>query len=213
MKQLIIIGAGGYGREISTIATQALGYGDRFVVKGFLDSKGDALDNFEGYPPILGDVGDYAIAPDDVFVCGIDDISKRQYCLEAIIARGGRLETVVHRSCVMGQGVYLGAGVVISYNVVISNDTTIGDGVLVNTGAIIGHDVTVGNFVSIGVGAFLAGGVTIGHRGAVNASATVHKGCHIGENATVGMSSTVVRDVVDDVTVFGTPAKVIFNKT
>lgn len=212
MKQLIIIGAGGYGREISTIATQAHGYGERFVVKGFLDSRCDALDAFVDYPPILGDVGDYAIAPDDVFVCGIDDISRRLYCLEAIKARGGRLETVIHRSCVLGQGVVLGDGVVISYNVTISNDTTIGDGVLINTGAIVGHDVTIGNYVSVGVGAFLAGGVTVGHQGAINASASVHKGCHIGENATVGMCSTVLRNVADHVTVFGSPAKVIFKK-
>ena len=40
MKNLIIIGAGGYGREMSEFAKEACGYGEEFVVKGFIDGYG-----------------------------------------------------------------------------------------------------------------------------------------------------------------------------
>ena len=37
MKQLIIIGAGGFGRETYCTAKESIGYGEEYVIKGFLD--------------------------------------------------------------------------------------------------------------------------------------------------------------------------------
>ena len=54
MKDLIIIGAGGFGRELFSAAREAVGFGEQFRVKGYLDANPAALDRFAGYPPILG---------------------------------------------------------------------------------------------------------------------------------------------------------------
>lgn len=67
MKELIIIGAGGMGRTIFDMARECMGYGEKFVIKGFLDDDSKALDGFKGYPPILGSIKDYEIQPKDVF--------------------------------------------------------------------------------------------------------------------------------------------------
>jgi sugar O-acyltransferase (sialic acid O-acetyltransferase NeuD family) len=212
VKKLIIIGAGGYGREVSTMARQSLGYGQDFIVKGFLDSKVDALKSYNAYPPILGDIGDYVIQPDDVFVCAIEDVVRRRHCYDVIIERGGQPYTLIHQSCRVADGAEIGLGCVLSYDIIVSNDTQIGDQVLINSRAIIGHDSRVANGCSIGVQAFLAGAVKLGAGVTIHASASIHKGLTIGSGASVGMSSTVVRDVPANVTVFGTPAKVIFTK-
>ena len=37
MKQLVLLGAGGLGKEIYGVALQSVGYGVDFIVKGFLD--------------------------------------------------------------------------------------------------------------------------------------------------------------------------------
>ena len=37
MKRLLIVGAGGFGREMFAAAREALGYGEDFIVAGFLD--------------------------------------------------------------------------------------------------------------------------------------------------------------------------------
>ena len=55
MRHLVIIGAGGFGREVYGVAREAVGYGTDFDVKGYLDAKADALAGFEGYPPVIGD--------------------------------------------------------------------------------------------------------------------------------------------------------------
>ena len=53
MKNLLIIGARGFGREVYNTALESVGYEKEFIVKGFLDGKSDALNGYEGYPPII----------------------------------------------------------------------------------------------------------------------------------------------------------------
>ena len=53
MKHLLIVGAGGFGREMFGAAREAVGYGTEFDIKGFLDARADALAGFQGYPPVV----------------------------------------------------------------------------------------------------------------------------------------------------------------
>ena len=71
MKNLIIIGARGWGREVYAHAQYSHGYLEDYDIKGFLDDKADALDGMNGYPPILGSVEDYKPQSDDVFICAL----------------------------------------------------------------------------------------------------------------------------------------------
>ena len=48
MKDLIIIGAGGFGRELFSAAREAVGFGEQFRIKGYLDANPSALDRFAG---------------------------------------------------------------------------------------------------------------------------------------------------------------------
>ena len=66
MKNLIIIGAGGMGRQVFLFAQGCKGYQKDYVIKGFLDDNLDAMDGFDDFPPLLGSVDDYEIQPDDV---------------------------------------------------------------------------------------------------------------------------------------------------
>ena len=88
MKNLIIIGAGGMGRTFYSNALESVGYGETFVVKGFIDDNTDALDGFPNYPPLIGTICDYQPQEDDVFVSSIGGESRRT-CMEEIIHRGG----------------------------------------------------------------------------------------------------------------------------
>lgn len=62
MKNLLIIGARGFGREIYNLALESIGYGTEFTIKGFLDDKKEALDGYDGYPSIISSVENYAVA-------------------------------------------------------------------------------------------------------------------------------------------------------
>ena len=96
MKQLLIIGARGWGREIYNMLPQCKGYGTEYVVKGFLDDKADALDGMPGYPPIIDSVEHYEPQEDDVFTCAMGDAHWKKHYAEIVLEKGGEFINIIH---------------------------------------------------------------------------------------------------------------------
>lgn len=210
MKNLIIIGAGGYGREAFTLAKNSIGYGQEFLVKGFLDSNLKALGDMHNYPPVLDTIENYQILNNDIFICAIGDVELRKKTVNEVLQKGGVFTNLIHNSVYLGDNVNLGVGIFIAYDVVISNDTTIEDYVLINSRALIGHDCHIGQFSSIGVYSFVGGGVSIGSGCSIHSKSSVKNNLHISDGVNVGMGSVVIKNVTENSTVFGNPAKKVF---
>lgn len=207
LKNLIIINAGNFGREVYAWAKQAKDYGEKWRIKGFLDSRLDILNGFHYDVPILAAPEDYVPESEDLFVCAIGEpaVAKR-YC-ELILSRGGKFSNIIHPTVVFGENVKLGTGVILCPNVVVSCDATIGSFVGINLHTSVGHDVVIGDFcqvnpnASIGGRAVLKEGVTVGSNAVVLPNAVVE------EFAVIGPGSVVLRKVHAYQTVFGMPAK------
>ncbi|MGN0855439.1 MAG: acetyltransferase [Kiritimatiellia bacterium] len=206
MKQLIIIGAGGFGREAYGVARDAVGFGTDFGVKGFLDANPKALDGFCGYPPVLGDPATYVPQPDDVFVTALGGVTSRRVCAAAIEAKGGVFIPLVHRSAWLGPNVTVGAGAFISNNVVLTADIAVGRHVCIFQGTSIGHDSELGDFSHVYAQCALGGGVKVGVGARIYPGAVIVPRRRIGANAVVGAGSTVFLNVEADTTVIGNPA-------
>ncbi|MBO7722080.1 MAG: acetyltransferase [Kiritimatiellae bacterium] len=206
MKHLVIIGAGGFGREMFGAAREAVGYGALFDVKGFLDARPGALDAFAGYPPVVGDPAAYTPAPDDVFITALGDIAARRRCAEAVEKRGGRFISVVHRSAAVGPNVAVGEGSFVAANAVLTADVKVGRHVAVFHGSSVGHDSVLCDFCHVYAQCAIGGGVTVGEGAAVYPGAVVVPRRRIGAGAVVGAGSTVFLNVEDGARVFGSPA-------
>ena len=160
MKNLIIIGAGGMGRTVYSNALESVGYGEKFVVKGFIDDNLEALDGFPNYPPVIDTIRDYQPQENDVFVSSMGGASRRP-CMEEIIRRGGEFLDLIHQTARLLTNVKLGKGNFIGAYTVIGNDAVIGDYNMIQSYTIIGHDAKVGNYNRIDTHVTCVGGVVI----------------------------------------------------
>lgn len=206
MENLLIVGAGGFGRELYGIARECHGFGDRFSIKGFLDGNPSALDGFNGYPPILGSPQSYVPHPGDSFITAIGSISARRRCAEALERRNARFISLVHRTATLGMNVEIGPGTIIAQNAFISADARIGRHACVFQSVVVGHDTTVGDFAHIYSLCAIGGNVRIGDGAAVYPGVRIVPNRSIGDNAVVGIGSVVLLNVDPGATVFGNPA-------
>ena len=210
MKHLIILGAGGMGRQILSFARSCTGYNKEYDIKGFLDDNSEAMKDFPGYPPVLGTVDGYQIEKDDVFFNSIGDVKAKKSCINKILEKGGEFITLAHSTAQVSPEVKLGKGCMIGSYVGIGVETTIGDFCMIQSKATIGHDVKVGDFCRLDCNVVLIAGVEVGNEVCIHTSAVVNHNVKLGDGSTVGAMSFVIKKVKPGQTVFGNPARVIY---
>lgn len=206
MKNLIIIGARGFGREVYDLALDCIQNGADFEVKGFLDDKKDALDNLSGYPPIISSVEDYIPEEDDVFTCGLGMPFWRKVYTEKIIEKGGDFITLISPYAQIRRNAHIGEGCIITAFSNISMDTCIGDHCAILSSSI-GHDAHIGRYSVLSGRVSLNGYVEVGELAYIGCGAIVAPHKKIGNETLVGMGSVVISNIKDKIKVFGNPAK------
>lgn len=209
MKQLLIIGARGWGREIYNMLPECQGFGIEFEVKGFLDDKGDALQGMEGYPQIIDSVEHYEPQVNDVFVCALGDAHWKRHYAEIILKKKGEFINIIHKRALIQRNTVLGVGCIITDNVGISCDIIIGDFVTFQSYSIVGHDARIGNYCHLGTRSFMGGYSVLGDVTTIQTNSIILPHVKIGNNCVVGAGSVVIKKVKDDTTVYGNPATVL----
>lgn len=207
MRHLVIIGAGGYGREMFGAAQGAVGYGVDFDIRGYLDAKADALAGFRGYPPVLGSPETYVPAEDDVFVAALGSVENRRRCVRLIADRGGKFIPIVHRTALLGPNVHVGDGTFVAPNVVLTADVRIGRHAAVFHNTSVGHDSVLADFTHVYAQCSIGGSVRLEEGAVVYPGSVVVPRRTIGRDAVVGAGSTVILNVKGGTTVFGSPAR------
>lgn len=88
-------------------------------------------------------------------------------------------------------------------------DVNIGKHVIVNLSCTIGHDTVINDYVTIFPGVNISGGVYIGKNSNIGTGSAILQYLKIGENVTLGSLSNVIRDIPNNCTAVGNPAKII----
>ncbi len=209
MKNLLIIGARGFGREIYNSALESIGYNDSFIVKGFLDDKVNALDGYDGYPPIVDSVEHYQLAKDDVFICALGEVSYKETYVKMILAKGGEFINLIHKTANVDRNTVLGKGCIVCRNVQISCDIQIGNYVTFQPFSIIGHDASIGNFCHLNTYAFVGGYSVLSDGVTMHTGAMLHPYKCIGEYSIIGAGAFVISNVKPNTTMIGNPARTL----
>lgn len=110
-------------------------------------------------------------------------------------------------------GVKIGDNVRIGSNSVVDrgtiNDTEIGEGTKLDNFVHIAHNCKIGKHCSIAAGCFFGGGTTLGDFSTFATGVVTRNGISIGKNVFVGLGAVVTKDIPNDMTIMGAPAREI----
>ncbi len=208
MKELIIVGAGGFGRELLQWVKDINRMQTKWLIKGFIDDNLNALDGKECDYKIIGSIQDWKPKETEVYACAIANPRIKEAIVNLIKSKGATFESVIHPTAVIGKYNRIGEGLVAYPNSCITTNTKIGDYVtLLSSG--IGHDAVVGDYSTISSYCDITGGVQLGKKVFLGSHVTIIPGRKVGDDAYVGAGSVVIKNVKPNIKVMGNPAKKI----
>lgn len=210
MKKIIVLGAGGLGRQVLAQLQIDYSHGIDWVIGGFVDERGPEVVSESLYYPWLGYPEHFEPEPEHLFVVAIGDPSSRQRQVKLLLDKGAEFVAIRTR-CQLGARSSWGS-TFFGYDASCGVDCKIGDYGFIDQETMIGHDVVIGDYVHIAPRCLLAGYVKIGNGVVINSGAMLARGVSVGEGAVIGMGAVVFNDVPAGATVVGNPARVIFNK-
>jgi sugar O-acyltransferase (sialic acid O-acetyltransferase NeuD family) len=150
MLDLVIIGAGGVGREMLSLVEEINLNSFTYNCLGFLDDqkpKGTLVNN----KPIIGsiDLNNLEKISEINFIVAIGNPTIRKEVFNKIGNLGGILPNIIHPLARIDKHVSTNLssvnGNIICYNASIGCNVSMGDNNFVNMGAIIGHDTIIGS--------------------------------------------------------------------
>ncbi len=182
MKRLLIVGAGGLGREVANWAIGDSKRNNDWIIGGFLDDNPNALYGKKTFIPLIGSVSGFIPSNGIYLVIAMGNPSVRRKLHEDLVAKGAQFANVIHPTAIVAEGVQLGAGVVVAPYSILSANSCICDGVVINYCAVIQHDAKVGRWSYISSHGNVGGGSDIGQEAVVGTHSVVPSCAHVPNN-------------------------------
>lgn len=208
MRDLVVVGAGGFGRETIDTVRAINAVEPTWRLLGVVDdgpSDADVTRIDALGVPLLGRLAD--IPKGAAVAVGVGSPSARRRIVELLRAAGHAFPSLVHPSTTVGSNHRQGEGVITLAGVSIGTNVDLGDHVHLNAHAVVGHDTQLLDHVSVNPNATVSGACRVGPSALVGAAAVVLQGLTVGRGTTVGAGAVVTRDVPDDAVVKGVPAR------
>lgn len=204
MKDIIIVGAGGFGREVYYIIKGLNKDNPRWRVKGFITDVPTDLKAKGINEPILGSIKDWVPSENEVFAMGISSPQGKEKVATLLKSRGAKFETLVCRRSFVCETARIGEGCVIG-GASVGDCAHIGDFVNI-AGSMVGQDAEIGDF-STTTGYANITNAKLGRRVFVGSHAVILNGRSVGDDVFVCAGSIVFNNLKPGVKVIGNPAK------
>lgn len=211
MKDIIIFGAGGFGREVAWLIERINKVEPTWNILGFMDDNDEIQGQVINGYKVIGkseSINDY---PDSYYVCTIGASKVREKIITKLksINPDIRFATLIDPTVEMSELVEIGEGSIICAQTIITVNITIGEHVIINLDCTIGHDSVLSDYVTLYPSVNVSGMTKIGYASELGTGMQIIQGKCVGERSIVGAGAVVVDDIPSDCTAVGCPARVI----
>lgn len=210
-KKIIIVGAGGFGREVAWLVERINKVYPEWEMEGFVDDNpslwGTELNGYNVLGPsgVLKDYKEYYA------VCAIGTSKIREKTVSRIrkINPDLKFATLVDPTVQKSDTVSIGEGSVICAGTVITVNIDIGEHVIINLDCTVGHDAVLCDYVTMYPSVNVSGGVKIGAGTEIGTGTQIIQGRSVGQNTVIGAGAVVIDDLPSDCVAVGAPSKPI----
>lgn len=211
MKDLIIIGASGFGREAMWVAERMNEKSLEWNILGFIDDNSDLEGKEVGGYPVLGNINSVTKYPEAYYLCAVGASKVREKIISTVdtLLPNAHYATLIDPTVQMSKRVSVGEGTIICAGNIITVDIAIGKHVIINLDCTVGHDAILHDFVTLYPSVNVSGISEIGRCTELGTGAQIIQAKTVGENTIIGAGAVVVKDIPAKCTAVGSPAKPI----
>ena len=209
IKDLVVIGAGDFGREVIWLTERINQIQPAWNILGFVDDA-DVGTEVGGYQ-VLGDI-DWLIAYEKPIcaVCAVaNGKSREQICNRLITNLQIEMATLIDPAAICGKNSNIGEGSIVCAGSILTVDVQLGKNCIINLNSTIGHDTILESYCTLHPGANVSGKVVVGARSLLGTGTRVIQGLSIAADVVLGAGTVVIRDIKESGTYVGVPERKI----
>lgn len=210
MKDLVIIGTGGVGRETAQIVEEINSINKEWNLLGFIDDNKDLIGKkINGYRVIGNRVHLNCFEKEVYVVIAIANHFIKEDLVKYLTNENIKYATIIHPTVKLSKTVKVGEGCIIYPGVIMTVNINVGNHVIISPKCGIGHDSNIEDYVTLLWNVNVSGNENIREGATLGSGCTIIQGLEIGKNSYVGAGSVVIRDIEENKTAVGVPTKYI----
>ncbi len=211
MKDLYIIGAGGFGREVLWLVKRINAMNPTWNIKGFIDDDTKMSGKQCNEYPVCGGCDYLKSIEKDIWIVYAVGSSKIKMTLDRKFSeiKNIHFATLIDPSVIMSDRVCIGEGTIICAGTILTTDIELGRHVTLNLDCTIGHDVKISDYTTVYPSVNISGNVSVDYAVELGTGSHIIQGKHIGEQSIIGAGTVVIRDIPSRCTAVGNPARIL----
>ena len=211
MEKVVIVGAGGFGREVEWLINRINKISQTYEVIGFADDRIE-IGKQVGHSKVIMNTGELSKTSEKYnVVIAIANAKIRKMIAEKLIQNKNLVfPNIIDPSVIYEEEeISIGEGNIICAGTIITVNISIGNFNIIDIDCTIGHDDILKNYVTLYPSVNVSGNVEINDCTEIGTGAQIIQGLTITENVVVGASAAVVKNIEESGTFIGVPAKKI----